>query len=284
MKIRDMVSQDVDFVFELAAEEQWGYTKPEFERMLELAPDGSFIAEEGGVRQGFVTTSNYGRTGSIGHLVVAKARRGKAIGRGLMRRAIEHLDSLGAESILLNAVVDATPFYERFGFRTLKAMQIYKMSFEQRVKDDLRSCCPALEPSDLPQVLALDSALFGDDRTKVVSRLYSEFPGHAFKVEREGRLRGLALGRTTPSGSDVGPWICHPCDRALAEDLLCSLLSTLPAGTVHFAVFSDNSLALDILHGIGPGVSVDTRMMVRGEKRYVAPSDSILGIAATEYG
>jgi GNAT superfamily N-acetyltransferase len=284
MRIRNMVTQDVDFVFELAAEEQWGYTKPEFERMLELAPDGSFIAEEGGVRQGFVTTSSYGRTGSIGHLVVAKERRGKAIGRGLMRRAIEHLDSIGAESILLNAVVDATPFYERFGFRTLRAMQIYKMSFEQQVKDGLRSRCPPMEPSDLPQVRALDSTLFGDDRTKVVSRLHSEFPGHAFKVEREGRLRGFALGRTTPAGSDVGPWICHPCDRALAEDLLFSLLSTLPSGTVHFAVFSDNKLALDIIHGIGPGVPIDTRMMVRGQKRYVGPPYSILGIAATEYG
>jgi len=284
MRIRNMVVQDVDFVFELAAEEQWGYTKPEFERMLELAPDGSFIAEEGGMRQGFVTTSSYGRTGSIGHLIVAKEKRGKAIGRDLMKRAIEHLDSIGAESILLNAVVDATPFYERFGFHTLKAMQIYKMSFEQRVKDGLGIRCPAMEPSDLPQVLALDSTLFGDDRTKVISCLHSEFPSHAFKVEREGHLRGFVLGRTTPAGSDVGPWICHPCDRPLAEDLLLSSLSTLPSGTVHFAVFSDNNLALDIIHRIGPGVPVDTRMMVRGEKRYVGPADSILGIAATEYG
>jgi len=279
-----MVVQDVDFVFELAAEEQWGYTKPEFERMLVLAPNGSFVAEEGGVRQGFVTTSFYGRTGSIGHLVVARARRGKAIGGDLLKRAIEFLDSQGARSVLLNAVIDALEFYERFGFRALQPMQIYRMSFDRRAKDSLRRRCPVMTSGDIAEALALDSMLFGDDRTKVISRLHSEFPSHAFKVELDGRLRGFALGRTTPIGSDVGPWICHPCDKDLAEDLLCSLLTTLPVGTVHFAVFSDNKVALDAIRRIGQGEAVDTMMMVRGDERYPGPVDSILGIAATEYG
>lgn len=279
-----MVVQDVDFVFELAAEEQWGYTKPEFERMLALVPEGSFVAEEGGVRQGFVTTSFHGRTGSIGHIVVARARRGKAIGGGLLKRAIEFLDSQGAESVLLNAVIDALEFYERFGFRALRPMQIYRMSLDGRAKDGLKRRCPAMTSADIAQAVALDSTLFGDERAKLISQLFSEFPAHAFKVESDGRFRGFALGRITPVGSDVGPWICHPCDEDLAEDLLCSLLSTLPAGTVHFAVFSDNRVALDAIERIGKGVSVDTMMMVRGEERYLGPVDSILGIAATEYG
>lgn len=52
----------------------------------------------------------------FGRLAVLKERRGEGIGKALVIRGEEHVRSLGAEAVIIQAQEHAVPFYERLGY------------------------------------------------------------------------------------------------------------------------------------------------------------------------
>jgi ElaA protein len=54
---------------------------------------------------------------SLGRVVVRKEDRGTGLGRDLLQRAVDHLDTTrGTTPVRISAQCDAQPFYESFGF------------------------------------------------------------------------------------------------------------------------------------------------------------------------
>jgi ribosomal protein S18 acetylase RimI-like enzyme len=97
------------------ADASWDANRPEFERAL--GANGLFLAEEDGEVVGFVSAWPEDGVGRIGDLYVADAGRRQGAGRALVDAVIENLRARGATHLLLNANLDALPFYERLGFR-----------------------------------------------------------------------------------------------------------------------------------------------------------------------
>ncbi|MCK4442900.1 MAG: GNAT family N-acetyltransferase [Thermoplasmata archaeon] len=97
MEILAMTKGDIPFALDITDREGWGYTHEDFRRMLELEPDGCFVAFDNERRIGMLTTINYGRTAWIGNVVTESNRRGEGIGSRVVLHAVEHLRGRGVQ-------------------------------------------------------------------------------------------------------------------------------------------------------------------------------------------
>lgn len=283
MVVRGMEPKDIPQALALINEEGWNYTSVELERMLRLDPDGSFMFEEGHPI-GIVMGVSYGRTGVIGHLVVSKKGRGRKIGQNLLRHSLEYFDSKGVETVALYATADGEKLYNKYGFagkRRALCVNAQKPHFESYSK--ALKAEPLLE-EDIPDAIALDSMLFGDDRSKLMDLLCREFPKHSFKISRGGELVGFILARETPVGYDIGPWTCTTGSTEDAMNLFAAEMATFTRGTMFLATFEQNSFAANLARSLDRIILWEVEYMVRGKDRYARDISSVFGVSAFELG
>jgi predicted GNAT family N-acyltransferase len=76
-----------------------------------------FLAWDSGKAVGTARVVVRQRSAKIGRMAVLKSKRGKGIGRRLLRRAILVARRQGAQKIYLHAQVPVIGFYEAMGFR-----------------------------------------------------------------------------------------------------------------------------------------------------------------------
>jgi GNAT superfamily N-acetyltransferase len=276
-----MRDEDIDSALTLINREGWGYTHVELQRMLLMDPDGSFLH---GDKQslGVITSVTYGRTGVIGHLVVSEEARGRKIGQTLIKKAIEYCEEAGVESILLYATEVGLPVYKKFGFNERRHAFCTKAILSRADHGPRGNQCAKMTSEDLDDVQAMDERLFGDSRRKLLQLLLAQFPQHSWKLEREGRLVGFAMGRGTPAGYDLGPWECTsgPGD---ADCLLRAVLRSFGEGEVYLGVFADHMDAVKLSNTLKPLTTWKTTFMVRGADRYPHP-EGAYGISSLELG
>ena len=283
MGIRVMRKEDIDFAAALTVKEGWFYTPRELELMLRLDPEGSFVFEDE-QRLGFATTVTYGRTGVLGHLVVGREGRGKKIGGSLLKAAIEYVSEKGAESMLLYATPEAVKLYQKHGFVPRDDIYCVHLSLQKEHMGRRSPVCLHMKRQDLRQVSEIDRDLFGDDRKALLEVLFDEAEGHAFKLERDGRIVGYVMARHDHIGYDLGPWACTTGSPEDAESLFWTVLSTLEEGTVYMGSFYKNSEALKIVEKVPKLRSWRIPLMIRGENRYASNASKNYGIAAFELG
>ena len=98
------------------ADASWDANRAEVERAL--AANGLFLAEEDGEVVGFVSSWLEEHVARIGDLYVAESGRREGVGRALVEAVIENAASpRRARTSILNANLEALPFYDRLGFR-----------------------------------------------------------------------------------------------------------------------------------------------------------------------
>jgi ribosomal protein S18 acetylase RimI-like enzyme len=281
LSLRNMRDGDIDSVLTMINREGWGYTRVELERMLLMDPDGSFLYGDKDVL-GVITTVTYHSTGVIGHLVVSEHARGKKIGQTLIKRAVEYCEATGVDSILLYATAEGLPVYKKFGFNEKNQAMISRAILSEADHGPSHNQCSKMTSDDLQDIQAMDERLFGDRREKLLRLLLAQYPQHSWKLEREGRLVGFAMGRTTPAGYDIGPWECTSGPRD-ADCLLRAVLRSLGKGVVYLGVFADHPEAMRIFNTLKPLKTWRTTLMVRGADRYPHP-EGAFGISSFELG
>lgn len=109
------------------ADASWEANRPQFERAL--AANALFLAEDDGA-VGFVSAWLEDHVARIADLYVAPAARRHGTGAELVETVVENLRARGATHVLVDAAVDALPFYERLGFR--EAWRTLALSLEVR--------------------------------------------------------------------------------------------------------------------------------------------------------
>ena len=275
--------EDLDFAVKLTHDEHWYYTHLEIGRMLELDPQGSFIFEDRGQRLGFITTVTYGRTGVIGHLIVAKDARRRKIGETLLKEAMAYLDGKGVETMMLYASGDGQKLYSRHGFTVRQNALVLHTRLDRTLLQSSKQRCEPMTSRDLRAVIEMDSELFQDDRSKIMKILFRDYPRGAFKLERDGRLVGFIMGRPDHVGYDLGPWACSSNDPRDAEALFESLLPVLGEGVLYIGTFPRNEHAVRIFTRIPKIFELPVPLMIKGKDRYPG-SDRVYAVAAMELG
>ena len=116
LRIRGMTVADIPLGMRLKEQAGWNQVEGDWKRLLDLQPDGCFVAELDGIPAGTVTTCRFGPVAWVAMMLVDKSFRSRGIGRALMIRALDDLDSAGVRSTRLDATLLGRPLYESLDF------------------------------------------------------------------------------------------------------------------------------------------------------------------------
>lgn len=244
-EIRIMTDNDFDFAVELTERERWFHQRRDFQRLTAFEPQGCFVAWENDDRIGMVCSTSQQTFAFLSCLIVREGHRGKRIGETLMRRAIDHQQSRGAETIELDGVILALPLYRRLGFRDKY------LSLRFRRPPDVDSSAPVASgaPMTLDAVIDYDCRKTGLNRSHILSRFFSEFANSLFAVQADSSA-GYAFVR--PRANDtmsIGPLVAD--SPSAADNILSSIINAWGHKTLTIGVPEVNreSAALMLRHG-----------------------------------
>jgi GNAT superfamily N-acetyltransferase len=207
IQVRAMSAHDLAFALRLSQQAGWNQTERDWQRSLDLQPDGCFVAEVDAVPAGTTTTCIFGEVAWIAMVLVDEAMRRCGIGMALMRHALAFLDGQDVATVRLDATPLGQPLYERLGF-----VEEYQVA---RYGGVLQGGAPSAVmqtavPEQWQALAALDRAVTGTDRSMLLFRLFAEEPADVRVAQQEGATSGFIAARTGSQALQVGPCIAAP--------------------------------------------------------------------------
>lgn len=249
LAIRQFREEDIEFAYDMTANEQWNVTRSDIKRMLNYEPNGSFIAETNSSRAGHVFAANYGTLGWIGLLIVKTEHRNKGVGTLLTKKAIDYLLNCGVQTIDLDAVPEVSNLYRKLGFTDKFDSLRFVGTSEARIPYRNDSAT-RMEKEDIAEVAEFDARYFGADRTRVLNSLHQASPELCFVSHAGSDVTGYVMCRRAESGYNMGPLVCD--SKHVAEQLLAKYLERLPSKTsVYAGVPAVNEKAVHTLRELG---------------------------------
>ena len=203
--IRLLTARDIGFGMWLKEQAGWNQTEADWHRCLALEPDGCFVAELDRTPVGTTTTCVFGSVAWVAMVLVEASVRGRGIGRALMEAALAYLKGRAVRTIRLDATPLGKPLYESLGFVSQFTLTRYA-----GVLPDPQRPVAGVEPVQRDQVaelVAVDRAVTGTDRHKLLFRLYEERPDSFRMVRSHGRLTGFLSARPHAHALQVGPCV-----------------------------------------------------------------------------
>lgn len=206
--LRLMTPRDVPLGMRLKEQAGWNQTETDWQRCLQLQPDGCFVAQRDGVAVGTVTTCIFGPIAWIAMVLVDAAFRGQGIGRTLLDRALAFLEERDVPTVRLDATPLGRPLYEKHGF-----VEEYTLTrFEGdaplvRSPASLRDkiAVAAMTPEHQERVFRFDRRITGTDRANLLRHLYAEAPAEWRLALRGEELLGFAAARAGSRAWQIGP-------------------------------------------------------------------------------
>jgi len=258
--IRPKTAADIADGMRLKGDAGWNQVEADWCRFLALGGDGCFVAEREARVVGSVTTCRFGPVGWVAMLLVATPHRGRGIGRSLLLRALEHLESRGVRSVRLDATPAGRPLYESLRFRVDFALDRFAGIVERAATGV--GTRPG-QPGDRVTTAALDRVATGTDRRGLIDRLIDDQPQN-FRVAGPagGPIRGFVLWRPGSSADQVGPCIA---DRDAGRALLDAAAGMIDGRTMIVDIPSGNGEAVAWAEGQGLRATRPLWRMTRGE-------------------
>lgn len=278
MLVRSLGPEDIAFAARLSRAEGWGITAQELQRLLELEPSGSFIAEEEGEPVGMIVSVVYGKVGWVSHLIVTSASRRRGHGRALLEAAVGRLLDQGVRTVGVHVVLQAVPFYAQAGFRPGYEL-LYMRRGALAVPSLVHDAVGPLEETDLHAVAMFDWACFGGCRRRALRSLLASSEVAFLAQDAEG-LAGYLMARCRDGQWTIGPWVC----TRSAEALLTRALAAIGAEPVRLAVPKVNEQALATLRKHGFTVYYHEMRMYHGDQEGMGHPERIYAIASPEKG
>ncbi len=275
-RIRLLRRADVPGAMHLKECAGWNQTREDWERLLDLEPEGCFGLEQDGRLAATATALTYGRDLAwIGMVLTLPEFRGHGFASMLMEHAIDFAARRGIAKIGLDATSLGIGVYRRLGFAAEEP--------EATIKRWARPASAGLvSPGavDLWRPHAeLDRRAFGADRSELLQRLArvesASVPG-----------RGYAMGRAGSQAAYFGP--CVADSSAVATTLLQWYLARHPAETNYWDIQAANheAEALARRHGFAPLRELTRMVRVLGPDVQSALPDArlVYATAGLEYG
>ena len=281
-RVRKLTRRDIALAIRLTDLESWGYTRPDFERLLSLEPKGCFLAELDGKRVGITSSTVYGPLAFVGAVIVDPRVRGKGVGDTLLRATLDYLDSRGVKTVRLNAYLNVVPFYERLGFRGEYENSRYggRLTASGGKPEGVRP----LRRADLPGLADLDAPLFGARRADLLRRLAREFPRSFFVAHSGGSPIGFIVGNPSAGSCEIGPWVVDPRHADAASALLHALVSRLRPKEIALSVPKANTREARMARELRLQEAFRTLRMFRGRRAYKGNPEGIFAMAGLEKG
>ena len=278
--IRPFRESDLAEAMKLKESADWNQTEKDWQRLIDLDPEGSFAAYLDGRVIGTVTTITYGRKLSwIGMMLVDFLYRRLGIGIGLMQAALHYLHGIGVDSIKLDATPAGRPLYESLGFRAEGQIERWAGNATWLAKQDRLK----IDPENRLVIDEFDCQAFGVDRRILLDFLIADCPVEPLMVKApDGRLEGYALARPGSKAFYIGPIVAKYKEVALS--LLDGMLSQLIGKPIYLDFNTGFGLETEVLTHRGLVKQRDLTRMGFSQERSVGTSNLIFGIAGPELG
>jgi GNAT superfamily N-acetyltransferase len=249
IEIRQMHPDDIGKCLLLSAAEHWNQTETDWKILIYGPHNHCLVAESENRIVGTATAMNYSNIVAwIGMVLVDKDYRGKGIAKTLVSSLLNLLKS--CRSVKLDATSAGQPVYEKIGFkneyvihRMVKSSELIHHAEESKLKPE------PLQPSDIAEISLLDYAVFGAERTYLLSSLYYENPDKACCLRHDGSIKAFSLGRKGRNYFQIGPVVAHGTEEAVS--LIFFVLQELYGEHIVVDVFDDKPELIHWLEGTG---------------------------------
>ena len=209
-----MSSADLPRADDLRQLAGWNQRPADWQRFLDLSPQGCFVAEVRSAVAGTVTTISYGRDVAwIGMLLVHPESRGCGIGKALLTRAIEHLRDKRIASIKLDATPLGEGLYRKIGFRDEWALTRHKGIISGSGAEPPNEKVRNVTKNDIAQVSAVDAEAFGLRRPELIESLLSS-ARTAIAIEHNLGVDAFGLLRSGAAADYLGPVVAQTSEAA----------------------------------------------------------------------
>ncbi len=227
VEIGPLTATEIDFAVSLTDHEKWGYLQDDFKRLIEISPEGCFLARIDGRPTAIITSIRYDDFAFVGTLITIAENRGQGIGETLMRHTLEVLGRQGVNYFEIDGVFQAVSFYRRLGFRD-KYLSLRFIKSAAAGQTSNRATKLSKKP--LGNLLDLDRQLTGLNRSGLIESYYADSIYMATKTSRDNS-HGFAFlvpcqGNTARLASLVST------DAEIAEQLLTETLEANPDRTI----------------------------------------------------
>jgi len=243
LRLRELRPDDLPFADSLRAIAGWNQTPDDWQRFLEMEPEGCVLAEWNGSPAGTATTLRYGsQVAWIGMVLVHPRHRRRGIGRALLNHCIGWLQERGVGCIKLDATPAGQPIYDGLGFKSEWALARWEHPGLEAAKPRDRRLRP-WRASDIRFVTSLDSAAFGIAREKLAAVLAARSRRALAFEAAPGHVTGYGFLRSGARATYLGPIIAESDEVGLA--LVQALVANAAGEGVFWDIPEANSGAVD---------------------------------------
>jgi GNAT superfamily N-acetyltransferase len=266
--IRTLTVEDIPAALQLSTLAGWNQTAGDWQLLLDLAPNGCFAIEVGGMVVATASLLSYGdRLGWIGMVLTHPEYRRRGFAKRLFASVLDHADSRGIKTLKLDATDQGQPLYESYGFE-----------IEQPVERWFRPPSEVMKKSSTRAQSAdcqdLDIAAFGADRSTLLEMLRRRGKcftnSDVYLLARPGRAAGY-----------LGPFVAR--SRDAARDVLVQAISDSDTSGIFWDLLPSNQDVVSLASELGFSAQRRLTRMFRG-KQLRGRAELIYAIAGFELG
>lgn len=260
LQIRPMNVADVPLGMRLKRQAGWNQVEADWRRLLELEPEGCFVAEYKGTPAGTVASCLFDEVGWVALLLVDESQRRQGIGTALMQHLLAWLEQRGVRSIRLDATPLGQPLYEKLGFSV-----DYSLSRYCGVLPAAHPV-PLVQPvslSQLEDVIELDRSVYGVGRARLLERLFAEYPRSLRVIERDSQILGYVAVRPGSEALHVGPCVALP---VAGPALFTDVCARFAGRRVYIDIPEGNAAARALAESMGLQPQRQLVRMTRGDR------------------
>jgi GNAT superfamily N-acetyltransferase len=249
IKVRSLGQNDASLCSRLTVEAGWNQTEADWRRFRQLQPDGCFVAELNGQSVGTVTTCVLDQVGWIGMLLVEKASRSRGVGRALLNRAIDYLESRRISTIRLDATSMGESLYKSTGF--VSQFDVTRFSGIARA-NGFGKLPKRPRKADWEQIILLDQRVVGYDRSRFLLKLAEETECIASIASDSDAAQGFLITRSGRVAEQIGP--CAALTTVVGQWLVAQACKVFSGKSVFLDIPSDNheAVATAVAAGLQP--------------------------------
>jgi len=249
--LRKLSASDIPAALELSTEAGWNQTADDWRLLVDLSPEGCLAIEVAGMIVATATLVTYERRlGWIGIVLTRVAYRGRGFAKRLMNETLRLADTIGVESVKLDATDQGKSLYEKLGFRSEHTVELWKCAKLNVTGDDIASA------GFTTTLRFIDQSAFGANRAKLLESLAR--PDSPI-VSNDG----YAMTRKGRASAYIGPSVAQSADTA--DRVIAAALARHSGQSCYWDLIPGNTKAVALAHEFGFEPKRHLTRMVRGK-------------------
>jgi len=229
MTYRTATLNDMPLILNWAADEGWNPGLDDAKALFAADPAGFFVAldAQGEPIASISVVNHTADFAFLGLYIVRKEHRGRGIGLGLWRHALEHA---GTRTVGLDGVEAQQENYRASGFAYAGATTRFTGRMTEGLGRDIR----AVDPQEIPTLIQMEAAASGVSKPNYL-RTWLAGSGNrtTFVKEDQGTNLGFCTIRRCQTGSKIGPLVA--ANGHAARELIA-----------HAAMSIDGPISIDV--------------------------------------